>query len=89
MVFNILFARLANASIALIEKISASLERSSGASIRMPYPRANYEIVCTYSEKRARKDRGEFKKQLLKAEQMIARKKLGKCTKFVKKISTS
>jgi hypothetical protein len=51
----------------------------------MPYPRANYEIVCTYSEKRARKDRGEFKKQLLKAEQMIARKKLGKCTKFVKK----
>jgi transposase len=78
-------ARLANAPIALIEQISAALERSSGASIRLPYPRANYEIVCTYSEKRARKDRREFEKQLIKAEQMIARKELGKRTKFVKK----
>jgi hypothetical protein len=42
-------------------------------------------VICAYFAKRARKDKREFEKQLMRAHELIARKELGKLAKFVKK----
>jgi len=78
-------ARLANTAQSFIEKISATLIRKDGSTIRLPYSGYNYDIICTYSEARARKDRREFEKQITRAKELIVRKEPGKRAKFVKK----
>lgn len=78
-------ARLANTSHSFINKISTALSRTDGSSIRMSYPKSNYDVICTYSETRARKDKREFEKQIARAKELIARKEPGKRAKFVKK----
>lgn len=41
-------------------------------------------MICSYSEKRARKDRREFEKQLGRARELIERKESGRRAKFIK-----
>src|SRR3989338_11585716 len=82
-------ARLANTSQLFIDKISTTLTRQDGSSIRLPYTDYNYDVICTYSEARARKDRREFEKQISRAKELISRKEPGKRAKFVKKLPDS
>lgn len=78
-------ARLANTSKAFIESITSRLKRQDGEMIRLPYPNRPYDVVCAYSEKRAKKDKYEFDKQITKALGIISQQESGKRTKFVKK----
>ena len=78
-------ARLANTSKAFIESIASGLERQDGHIIRLSYPNRSYDVVCAYSEKRAKKDKYEFDKQVIKALQIISKQESGKRTKFVQK----
>lgn len=78
-------ARLANTAHSFFETVTTSLSRTDGASIRVPYPDYAYDVICTYSEKRAKKDRREFEKQIARAQDLIARKEPGKRAKFIKK----
>lgn len=78
-------ARLANTSASFIDSIVARLPREEGAMIRLSAPDCTYEVICTYSERRDKKDRREFEKQVIKAKDLIARKEAGKRAKFVKK----
>jgi hypothetical protein len=67
-----------------VDALTSSLTKD-GDIIRLPYPNRFYSVVCAYSEKRAKKDRREFDKHLARAEELIARKELGKKAKFIKK----
>jgi len=78
-------ARLANTPSSFIDAITANLTLKDGSAIRLPYPNRSYSIICSYSEKRARKDRRELDKQVARAQELIARKEIGKRAKFVKK----
>lgn len=78
-------ARLANTSKAFIESIASGLKRQDGDVIRLSYPNRSYDVVCAYSEKRAKKDKHEFDKQIVKALQIISKQESGKRTKFVQK----
>ncbi len=78
-------ARLANAPKAFIESITSRLKRKDGDVLRLPYPNRSYHVVCAYSEKRAKKDKREFDKQIEKAERIISQHESGKRVKFVKK----
>ncbi len=78
-------ARLANTPSAFIESISSQLKRQNGNITRMSYSNRSYDVICTYSEKRAKKDRYEFDKQIAKAQEVISQQEGGKRAKFVKK----
>ena len=78
-------ARLANTAQSFINQISTTLTREEGSMIRLPYSGCKYDVICTYSEARARKDRREFEKQIARAKELIAKKEPGKRAKFVKK----
>jgi len=78
-------ARLANAPGSFIDKLTSALTKQDGDIVRLPYPNRPYSVICAYSEKRAKKDRRELDKQLARANELIARKELGKRAKFVKK----
>lgn len=78
-------ARLANATKAFIESITSRLERQDGDIIRLSYPNRSYDVICSYSEQRAKKDQYEFDKQIKKAQEIISNQESGKRTKFVKK----
>lgn len=78
-------ARLANTSSSFIDKLASTLTKKDGDIIRLSYPNRPYGVVCAYSEKRAKKDRRELDKQLARANELIARKEIGKRAKFVKK----
>jgi transposase len=78
-------ARLANSPSSFIDKLNSTLIKQDGNTIRLSYPNRQYSVICSYSEKRAKKDKREFDKQLARANELIARKELGKRAKFVKK----
>lgn len=78
-------ARLANTSGAFLNTLTSTLIKKDGHVIRLPYPNRPYSVICAYSEKREKKDRREFNKQLARAEELITHKELGKRAKFVKK----
>lgn len=78
-------ARLANASDSFIEELTSALTQQDGDIVRLSYPNRSYSVICSYSEKRAKKDKREFDKQLARAYELIARKELGKRAQFVKK----
>ncbi len=78
-------ARLANTSKAFIESMTSNLKRRDGDLIRLPYPNRPYDVICSYSEKRAKKDKREFDKQVAKAMELISQQEAGKRAKFVKK----
>lgn len=78
-------ARLANASSSFIDKLTATLTKKDGNTTRLSYPNRSYSIICSFSEQRAKKDKRELNKQLVRANELIARKELGKRAKFIKK----
>lgn len=78
-------ARLANAPKAFIESITSQLKREDGDVLRSPYPNRAYHVICAYSEKRAKKDKREFDKQIAKAKEIISQQEPGKRAKFVKR----
>ena len=78
-------ARLGNAPSSFIDILTSTLTKLDGNTIRLPYPNRSYSVICAYSEKRAKKNKREFDKQLARAQELIARKELGKRAKFVKK----
>ncbi len=78
-------ARLANTPKSFIESITSHLTKQDGVIIRLSYPNRSYNIICGYSEKRAKKDKREFDKQMTKALQAISKQESGKRAKFVKK----
>lgn len=80
-------ARLANTPQSFIDSVAAALKCKDGNSIRLSYPSRAYDVVCTYSEKRDKKDRRQFEKQIAKAKILIASNESGKRAKFVKKSS--
>lgn len=77
--------RLANTTKSFIESITSRLKRQDGDVIRLSYPNRSYDVICAYSEKRAKKDQYEFNKQIAKAQEIISKKETGKRAKFVKK----
>jgi transposase len=78
-------ARLANATQSFIDTIASTLTRQDGATIRLPYPDRAYEVICTYSLQREKKDRRQFDKQIARAKELVTRQEPGKRAKFVKK----
>lgn len=78
-------ARLANTTALFINSIDGGINREDGEMIRLQYPNRNYEVICTYSNKRYKKDKHQFDKQLKKAEELVKRKEPGKRAKFVKR----
>jgi transposase len=78
-------ARLANTPKTFIESITSGLKQQDGNTFRLSYPKRSYDVVCSYSEKRARKDKREFDKQIKKALEVISEQESRKRAKFVKK----
>lgn len=78
-------ALLANTSKTFIKSIASELKRQDGSVIRLSYPNLSYDVVCAYSEQRAKRDKQEFDKQIVKALQIISKQESGKRTKFVQK----
>lgn len=78
-------ARLSNTPASFIQTVTNTLQRQDGALIRFAYPNRSYDVIFTYSQKRATKDKHELDKQLTRANELIARKEPGKRAKFIKK----
>lgn len=78
-------ARLANTPQSFIEIISLTLSKTDNSMVRLNYPNRSFDVVCAYSSQREKKDRRQFEKQILKANELIKRKEAGKRAKFVKK----
>lgn len=78
-------ARLSNTKPPFLKVLCEKLPKQDGAIIRIPYPNEDYEVVCSYSEARYKKDKREMQKQIEKAKALIARKEAGRRAKFVKK----
>ena len=83
--YYIVGARLANTTSTFIKQLSAQLPKKDGAMMRFSYNDDIYEIVCTYSQARYKKDKREFDKQIEKAKKLVARQDGGRRAKFVKK----
>lgn len=76
-------ARLGNLSPKLLHRITDALgDRREDTTIRLSTPHG--DLVCAYSDTRARKDRYEMEKQLVKARTLVARKEAVRRVKFVK-----
>jgi transposase len=74
-------ARLANVSPSTIVRIAALLAQKDGATTRIVTEHG--DLVCDFSAKRYRKDEHEMKKQITKAEALIAKNEPGKRAKFI------
>lgn len=80
----IIGARAANLSPTMIEKIAGELKgQRDGATVRTPT--LHGDLICSYSEKRCRKDKREMKKQIQKAKMLVMAKESGRRAKFVEK----
>jgi hypothetical protein len=78
-------ARLASASLDLIQQIHAALQNNNGATGR--FASLHGGLVCDFSIKRYKKELHDLNKLISKAEELIAARSSGKKAKFVKKIS--
>jgi len=78
-------ARLANAPNEFITKVVNALQQKDGQTVRLAYPKRDYSVICSYCQRRAKKDHWEFAKQLKRAQQLIESQEPGKRAKFVKK----
>lgn len=76
-------ARLGNLPLKTLKQVTGAFrDGQEGATFRIPTRHG--DLVCSYSDKRARKDRHEMEKQLLKAGTLVARKETVRRAKFVK-----
>ena len=78
-------ARLANTKPCFIQQVCDQLPKQDGEMMRFPYPGETYDIVCTYSHARYKKDKRELDKQIEKAKSLIAKQEPGRRAKFIKK----
>ena len=78
-------ARLANMKPAFIKILCDRLPKKDGSRVRISYPDTTYDIICTYTQSRYKKDKREFDKQVEKAKTLVARQEPGRRAKFVKK----
>ncbi len=78
-------ARLSNTKPGFLKAMLDNLPKQDGSTIRLPSSDATYEVVCTYSEARYKKDKREMERQIEKAKTLIARQEAGRRIKFVKK----
>lgn len=78
-------ARLANATHSFIKTLTEEITNEDGAVLRIPYPKRHYEVICTYSEKRYKKDKYQLDKHIARAKRLIEKKEPGKRAKFIKK----
>jgi len=78
-------ARLANTKPDFIQQVCHQLSKEDGATIRCSYPGGIYDVVCSYSRARYKKDKREFDKQIEKAKSLVARQEPGRRAKYVKK----
>lgn len=78
-------ARLSNAKSLFLKIISDKLTKQDGATLRISYPDENYDVICSFSEARYKKDHREMQKQIEKAKILISRKEAGRRAKFIKK----
>lgn len=76
-------ARLANTSSSFMETVTKTLGGVDAKTTRFSYQEETY--VCSFSEKRYRKDKRELEKQMTKARALIERNESGRRAKFVKK----
>lgn len=76
-------ARLGNGSSKILVRITEALkDKQEGVTFRIPTQHG--DLICAYSQKRARKDRHDMEKQLAKAQTLITRKETVRRAKFVK-----
>ena len=80
-------ARVANLSSATTKKITTSLPRRNGATIRLKTEHG--DLVCSFSTLRFRKDKHEMEKQIARAKTHIISSKTGKRPKFVQATEAS
>ena len=78
-------ARLANTKPAFLKQLYNQLLKQDGVTMRFSYPDESYDVICTFSKARYRKDKREFDKQIEKAKHLVARQEPGKRAKFIKK----
>jgi len=78
-------ARLANASLTLVKQIHDQLQCVNGAVSR--FSSKHGHLICDFSSKRHKKETLELHKQILKAEELVAKQSCGSKAKFVKKVS--
>lgn len=80
-------ARVGNLSPTLIEKVSAALKRTDGATVRLHTKHG--ELLCSFSQERFRKDKHDMDKQIARANKLVASREPGRRAKFVSTKGTS
>jgi len=80
-------ARTANLSPKLIEQVSKALNQRDGATIRLPTKHG--ELLCSFSQKRFRKDKNDMEKQVTRAQKLVSSREPGRRAKFVSTKGTS
>lgn len=79
-------ARLANTSAGFIDQINRMLQRTDKAICRFNYEAVGKAtMICEFSERRYKKDKREFNKQVKRALELLERNEPGRRAKFVKK----
>lgn len=78
-------ARLGTSPLKLTAKISTALGQRNGAMIRVPSKHG--DMVCSFSDKRYRKDKRTLDAQVAKAKSLVNKGEPGKRSKFVKQAS--
>lgn len=87
--YYIVGARLANTASSFIQTVHEKLPREDNAMLRLSYPKSNYDMICTYSSARYKKERREMNKQIDKAKLLVAHQEPGKRAKFVRQSKTA
>jgi len=76
-------ARLANASPAVIDKVSEVLAQEDGTTVRVPTQHG--DLIASFSQKRYRKHKGDMERQLERGKKLIQKNEPGRRAKFVTK----
>lgn len=80
--YYIVGARLGNISNELLDQLNKQLLREDGQTIRLKTDKGN--LVCSYSQTRAKKDKYEMEKQIERAEKLLKTPSKIKKIKFIK-----
>jgi transposase len=78
-------ARLTSTNIGFVKQIQNKLQGIDGAVFRLKSTHG--DLVCDFSIKRYKKQLNDLNKQIIKAEEYVAKNSSGKRAKFVKKMS--
>lgn len=75
-------ARLGNLSQAVLDQIDVRLKREEGQTVRLKTDKG--DLICSFSNKRYRKDKYEMERQIIKAKNIIKNPSKNTKAKFVK-----